>query len=351
MSDTISVCLRVRDEAGASVPHVTVWAATEYEAHHLKDFGPYQSLKADDLWRVAQRYGNLHDLIAEYGDKPLAMLRIRHMSDATGLFLDVIDYQNETGKGNRHRRPDPLRFCYVVLKHGYLPARAQFNVPRGEDEVEATVTLRRDRERMPESQAYLRAYDAIRHELSNTAKNAAMTLSNHQRLEDLKGKLEQTALAAIAAGDRAAAARMYVRLAFTPQLIFSEGRICGFSQARPKPELLERAMEKAWQLDPSNLYLIMRSYHREGAFSGIHGQQERMRARLEMVQSMIETYGERIWPVYYEIRAMCHAELGEFELAGRLYREAEELEPRFMDWKGEVVDMRRRMELRAKREV
>jgi tetratricopeptide (TPR) repeat protein len=302
------------------------------------------------LWRAAQRYGDLHDMIIEYGDKPLTMLKVRHLSDAAGLFADVLDYQSETGKGNRHRRPDPLRFSFVFLKRGFRPGRVEFTVARGQDQVEAALTLRRDRLHLPENISHLRVYDAIRYELSNTTRNSAMTLTNHQRLEDLKNRLEETALMAIAAGDHAAAARMYVRLAFTPQLTFSEGRICGFSQARPGSELTEKARARAFALDPSNLYLVMKRYHREVKLLDRSSREERLQKRLSMVQQMIEEHGEKIWPLYYEIRAMCYADLGEFETASRLYAQGEELEPRFMDWSGEVADMKKRAELRAKRD-
>ena len=298
MSDSIAVNIRLRDEAQAPVAHVTVWSATEYEPHHLRDFGPYQALKVDDLWRAAQRYGGLHDIITEYGDKPLTMLKVRHMSDGSGIFLDVLDYQSETGKGNRHRRPDPLSFGFVFLKHGYLPAKAQFLVAKGQNQVDAVVTLRRERSRPLENQPYMRAYEDIRHQLSYTGKNAAMTMANHNRLEDIRSRLEDTAMQAVAAGDRAAAARMFIRMSFMPQLIFMDGRIQGFSQARPKPEIVDRAMSMAYQLDPSNLYLVMRRYHRDANFLDKKGREERIRARLELVQSMIEAYGEKIWPVY-----------------------------------------------------
>jgi hypothetical protein len=343
MSDSIAVNIRVRDEAQLPVPHVTVWSATEYEAHHLKDFGPYQSLRTEDLWRAAQRYGGLHDIITEYGDKPLTMLKVRHMCDAGGGFADVVDYQNETGKGNRYRRPDPLCFGFVFMKHGYLPGKAQFLLPKGQNEVDAVVTLKRDRNRPLESPAYARAYDEIRYQLSYTGKNAAMTMANHNRLEELRCRLEETALEAIAAGDRPTAARMFIRMSFMPQLIFQDGRIHGFSQARPRPELVERSLQMAYQLDPSNLYLIMRRYNRDANFLDKRGKEERIRARLELVQAMIDAYGEKIWPVYYEIRAVSYAELGEYATAYRLYMEAAEMEPKFADWKGEVADMKKRM--------
>lgn len=343
MNDSISIHVRLRDETQAPIPHVTVWSATEYEPHHLMDFGPYQTLMIEDLWRAAQRYGGLHDIITEYGDKPLTMLRVRHMSDAGGTYVDVLDYQAETGKGNRHRRPDPLSFGFVFLKHGYQPTKLQFLVVKGQNQVEAVVTMRRDRHRPLENQPYMRTYEDIRHQLSYTGKNAAMTLANHNRLEDLRARLEDTAMQAVAAGDRPAAARMFIRMSFMPQLLFIDGRIQGFSQAKPKPEIVDYAMDMAYQLDPSNLFLVMKRYARCANFAGKKTHKERILARLNLVQDMIDAHGEKIWPVYFEIRAMCYAELGEVETACRLYMEAAEMEPKFMDWEAEVADMRKRI--------
>lgn len=76
----------IEDEAGVPIPYVTVWSAVEQPAEHTRAaVWPAAHLSVADLWRVAQRYGALHDIISSFGDKPVPYLGIQPMGNAARL--------------------------------------------------------------------------------------------------------------------------------------------------------------------------------------------------------------------------------------------------------------------------
>lgn len=338
--------IRVEDEAGVPIPYVTVWSAVEQPAEHTRaTVWPAAHLGIADLWRVTQRYGALHDIISSFGDKPVPYLGIPPMGNAEGTMDVQLDYQNETGKGNSFARPDPLTFGYTFLKRGYLPGRVAFTVDRKTNHVEATVKLVRNSSETVESPSYLQAFDRIRYQLSYDQKNKVQTSENERRLVLLRDQLEQAARQAVAAGDRGAAARIYSRMRYLPSLNIMNGQIAGYNQADPTSAQARHALDLAYQLDPENLYVWMHTYGRQAAFPPNASREDRIRVNLPLLEKMIAANGEKIWPLYYSVRASSYASLGDYTTARRLYLEVKKMEPKYDDWDSAIEDLKLKMKI------
>jgi hypothetical protein len=342
-ADTIEVSVRVEDESGQPIPYVTVWSAIEYDRKHVKEDGSLRPLSVDDLWRVTRRYGVLHDIICEVGDKPVAALRVPVMGNADGIFHETLDYEEATGKENHYVRPDPLTFGYTLLKRGYLPGRVGFTVPRSLNRVEAVVTLKRNSDEAFETQAYLQNFARLRYELSDARRNGALTEENQQRVLALPDQMEAAAQQALAAGDKPAAARIYSRMRYMPSPDVVDGRIVGWIEGDASSRQARRAMERAYELDPDSLYVWMQTYLRRRSLLPNPTTEERIAAALYEVDKLIAAKGEAVWPQFFLDQAVGHALLGHFETAYRLYRAAERREPTYMDWNHEIGKLRAEM--------
>lgn len=341
---TIDVAVRVQDESGQPIPYVTVWSAIEYDRKHLKDEGSHRTLSVDDLWRVTLRYGELHDIICEVGDKPVASLRVAILGNGDGVFQETLDYAEATGKENHYARPDPLSFGYTFQKRGYLPGRVAFTVPGNQKRVEATVTLKRKPDEALETQAYLQSFARLRFELSDARRNGSLTEENQRRVLALPDQLEAAAQQALAAGDKPAAARIYSRMRYLPGPDVVDGRIVGWIEADASSRPARQALEKAYELDPDSLYVWMQTYLRRRSLLPNPTTEERIAAALHEVDKLIAAKGEAVWPQYFLDQAVGHALLGHFETAYRLYREAERREPKYMDWAHEIGKLRAEMQ-------
>lgn len=344
MDDTISVMIRVQDESGKPIPFVTVWNAIEYDRQHVSDNGFYQSLQISDLWRVTERYGALHDVIARYGDKPVNTIRIPVLADAEGIFREPLDYQEATGKGNHYARPDSMRFGYTFMKRGYFPGKVDFTLSKNENRVEATVTLKRNPDESLETEPYMQAFARLRYELSDTRKNTSMTPDNQQRMMGLQERMEETAQQALAAGDKQAAARIYSRMRYMPSLNIIDGRIAGWNQGDANSEQAKRALDKAYELDPDNLYVWMQTYLRRMKLPPNPTREQRAAAALQEVEKLIAAKGNAVWPRYFENRAGGYALLGDYTKAYRLYLEAAQREPKYMDWSKAIEKLKKEMQ-------
>lgn len=336
VDDTIDVSVRVQDETGQPIPYVAVWSAIEYDRKHVKDEGNHRALSVDDLWRVTQRYGELHDIICELGDKPVASLAVPVMGNADGVFHDSLDYQGATGRENRYARPAPLTFGYTFMKRGYLPGRIVFALPRSQNRIEATVTLKRKPGEALETQPYLQTFARLRYELSDTRRNAALTEENQRRVLALPDQMEEAAQHALAASDKPAAARIYSRMRYMPSPDVVDGRIVGWIEADAGSRQARRAMEQAYELDPDSLYVWMQTYMRRRSLLPNPTTEERLAAALHEVDKLIAAKGEGVWPQCFADQAASHALLGHYETAYRLYREAARREPKYMDWNEEI---------------
>lgn len=339
-ADTVDVAITIRDEAGKTIPHVTVWSAIEFDKRHVKDDGHYRPLSIDDLWRVTQRYGELHDIIAEPGDKPLAALMVPAMGDADGIFVDIVDYQEATGRDNRYPRPDPLAVGYTFMKRGYLPGRVTFAIRKDQNRVEAAVTLKRNPNEPTETQPYLRDFARLRYELSDRRRNLDLTEENRQRLDALPAQFEQAARQAQAAGDKPAAARIYSRMRYLPVAQVVDGKVVGIIEDDAGNPQARQAMDKAHELDPEGLYVWMQTYTRRIALLPTPTMEERITASLSEIERLIAAKGEAVWPRCYADQAASHALMGRYEKAYRLYRAAARREPKYMDWDAEIGNLK-----------
>lgn len=343
MSDGIRVHIKVVDENGQPIPYVTVWFALRVEKSHQQNIGIYQHIDVDDLWRITQRYGESHDIISRYGDKPLQGLKIRGMGNESGIFQHPLDYAEETGKGNHYPRPDPLTFGYTFMKRGYYPAKADFTIPRSQDQVEATVTLKRNPAELLERQPYLETFARIRFKLSDIRKNKVMTQENRLRLEVLRGELEQAARQAIEAGDKPAAARIYARMRYFPRIIVINGQIAGYDQGDANTPEAKRAFDLAYQLDPDNTYVWSTTFLLRNRLPDTATLEQKRAQGLAEVEKLIAAKGEQAWPVCFSYRARGYALRGEYEKSYRLYKEAERMEPKYTDWSKRIDELKRDM--------
>lgn len=342
-ADTIGVAITIQDEAGKPIPYVAVWSAIEFDRKHVTDEAGHKALTVDDLWRVTLRYSELHDIICEVGDKPVASLRVPAMGDEAGIFREELDYAEVTGRENHFARPDPLSFGYTFIKRGYLPGKVSFTVARNQSSVEAAVTLKRNPSEALETQPYLQTFARLRYELSDARRNADLTEENQRRMLALPDRMEQAAQQALAAGDKPAAARIYSRMRYLPRPDIVDGRITGWIDGDAGSREARRAMERAYELDPDSLYVWMQTYMRRRSLLPNPTTEERIAAALYEVDKLIAAKGDAVWPQYFADQAAGHALLGHFETAYRLYREAERREPKYMDWSTALKPLRTEM--------
>jgi tetratricopeptide (TPR) repeat protein len=337
--DTVDVSIRIQDESGTPIPHVSVWRAVEVDRDRARNLRSHEHLTIDDLWRVTQRHGALHDIICQVGDKPLATIWVTVMGDADGVFREALDHQEANAVEGRQPRPDPLRFGYTFMKRGYLPGRVAFTVPRVRNQVAAVVTLKRNPGEAQEAPAYLQTFDRLRYEISDLRRNAELTEENRQRLVSVQEQMEQAAQQALAASDKAAAARIHARMRYMPSLQVVDGQIAGWDQGDASTRQARRAMERAYELDPGNLYVWMQTYLRRTALLPHPTTEERVTAAIMELERLIAAHGEAVWPQYFADQAVGHALLGHYEKAYRLYLEAAQREPKYMDWQEEIGNL------------
>jgi len=340
----IDVAVRVQDEEGKPISFVTVWGYIEKPIEHTRQTTwPMLHLKAGDLWRISQRYNGLHDIISQVGDNPVPYLLVEKLGTEDGIFSSVLDYQELTGKGNHYARPDNLKFGYTFMKHGYLPGKVDFSVSKFQSSVDAVVTLQRDPATQISTAPYVQTFERVRYELSDLRRNEEMTQENLQRLKGLQARLEQAAQQAIAAGDKPAAARIYSRMRYLPSITVIDGRIAGYSQGDANSEQAKRAMDMAYQLDPDNLYVWMQTYLRRMQLPPNPTREQRAAAALKEVEKLIAARGEAVWPRYYNARAGGTAMLGDYAKAYRLYLDAAQIEPKYMDWDEAIQKLKSEM--------
>jgi tetratricopeptide (TPR) repeat protein len=336
-TDSIIVRIRIEDEVGKPIPHVTVWGFVD-------PYAPAEAglqLRLADLWRFTTRYADSFEFVHHF-NSPVPTLLIPVMGDADGNVDDAIDYEILLGKGQR--RPDVVTFGYTFMKRSYRPERIEFTVRKPQSRVDAKLTLRRDPGAPLEQQPYLDAYDRIRHDLSDRRKNAEMTADNARRLERLRDGLEAAARQAVAHGDKPAAARIYARMQWMPELIVSDGRIGGFKQKNPASTANLAALKQAYELDPNSTYIRMETV-KAGLLSTIPAEDRRGSAleRIGLIEALIAAKGERVWPEVYLVRSLLYAELDMYERAYKSMKEAEQLEPRFIDYAKRIAKLKATM--------
>lgn len=332
MGDKIDVTIKIQDESGKPIPYVTVWQFVMPESEHVSSIAGNPNM--DDLLRVTRRYSDTAEYVVRYGEKPIEEFIIHGMGDENGLAKSTLNYQWYTGEGNDFKRPDPTNFGFTFIKHGYLPEKIEFDVPRGENKVDATIVLKRNPNREIEIAPYVQEYERIRYLLSDTSKDEGLIKSNQIRIAELEKMLETAAQQAIAAGDKKAAARIYIRMRYMPEVVLSD-RVVSYRHVNRKSERSRRVWALAKQLDPDNLFVQMFSVYDgyEDDFNDLTiSKDELYKNKLAEIEKIIQKHGLAIWPQLYVWRADLYLKLNQREKAKLLYNEIMEIEPKYYDW-------------------
>lgn len=347
LDDTVSALIAVQDEAGRPIPYVTVWG---FEDVDPKD-SEYASrmLGAADLWRMTQRYDSLHEIISDcIFAKPLAEIDIFGMGGPDGDVVEDMRYANFVGNGKKSPRPDMWHFGFTFMKRGYWPGKVEFNVAKNETLVKATVTLKRNPAEAIETAAYINTFERVRYHLS-WFKNIAITAENKAIARKFAIDLESAAQQAMAAGDKATAARIYARMRFLPEIILElDGPVhmAGFRITDAESPASKRVMDLALQLDHHNLYVWMETVHQQiNTPPGTPLDKWRL-SYLEQLDNIIAQYGESVWPSVYEARASLLVSMGNYVRAHELYLQAAQLEPKYGDWDRELTKLKTAMKLK-----
>lgn len=343
MSDVIDVEVLVQDENGRPISYVTVWGyvADYTEIHKSKKWA---QLTMDDLWRLTTRYQDSFEFAHTF-NKLVKNLDVPKMGDMEGRFLTRIDYQDRTGPGNKLPRPDNLNFGYSFMKRGFLPAKVEFTLPKNQNRAQATVVLKKDPSQSVKTQPYLQTFERIRYEMSDSRKNAEMTLENAHRLESLRNELDAAAKAAEGAGDKPAAARMYMRMKWWPTIrIGSNGQAIGYAQTGDDNDPRNRQLSlKAHSLDPDSPYVWMFNVDTRAKLEPRMNQADITRAVLTQNLRLVSENGDKVWPETYALIVRGYTTLEEFKNAYEYLEKGKKFEPKYKDWDANLADLKDKM--------
>ena len=342
-SDVIDVDIQIQDEAGQPIPYVTVWGyVADYTEIHQSE--KWAQLTMSDLWRLTTRYQDSFEFAHTF-NTPVRNLDVPKMGDLEGRFLTRIDYQDRTGPGNKLPRPDNLNFGYSFMKRGYLPAKVEFTLPKNQNRAQATVVLKKDPSQPVEAQPYLQTFERIRYEMSDSRKNAEMTLVNAHRLESLRNELDAAAKAAEGAGDKPAAARMYMRMNWWPKIrIGSNGQVIGYAQTGDDNDPRNRQLGlKAHSLDPDSPYVWMFNVDTRAKLGSGMNKADITRAVLTQNLRLVSEKGDKVWPLTYALIVRGYTTLEEFKNAYEYLEKGKKFEPKYKDWDANLADLKDKM--------
>ena len=342
--DAVAVHIAVQDEAGQPIPYVTVWGFIDIDPQipHYAIF----HVGADDLWRMTQRYGPLHEIISDHlAGKPLAELGIFGMGDAAGEVMEAMDFLEIVGHRKNYFRPDPWHFGFSLLKRGYFPGKVEFSVAKNQTSAEATVVLKRNPAEAINSAPYMQSFERVRYQMSRFQFVGPLNESQ-ATTRSFATQLGAAAQQAVAAGDRATAARIYARMRLLPKIVHetngsSESSGLVISDVNSAESM--RAMDMAFQLDPHNLYVWMSTMDRQITVARDAPQEERARGLRDQLDKIIAQYGESAWPTVYDLRALMCVVLGDYARAHDLYLQAAQLEPKYTDWDKKLAALKAEM--------
>jgi hypothetical protein len=346
MVERVAVEVTIQDEAGARVPHVTVWSFHD-PCTNVKERLSL-CLTATDAQRLADRLRDSFEFV-QFGLVPLPMLLVPLAGNANGMFRDNLESESLAVKSSA---TGSIRVGYVFLKRGYLPVAVEFEAKERQARFEATVVLKRDPTQPRSDASYVEAFERLRYELSYTAANAQMTTSNQARLQRIRGELEQVAQQALAAGDKPAAARAYGRLAWMPSLTIIDGRVSGFEQAKFDQDMLNRAVD----LDTANPLLGGFLQLRRAAEFPKRTRVATMNADertayvdfVERFARWAEENRSQAWPRFLLQPYVGFMNLGDWERAYQWIKAAQAAEPKYEDYESRSLkDLKAQMQLRG----
>jgi hypothetical protein len=332
VGDKIDVTINVQDESGKPIPYVTVWQFAMPQSDHVSKIAKFPEM--DDLWRVTTRYKDTSEYMLFFGEMAIHAMYVIEMGDEGGVVETIIDYQYLTGRGNDYKRPEPTNFGFTFLKHGYIPEKIEFNVPRNKSKVEAIVTLKRDPNQAIETAPYIQEYERLRYLLSDSSKDEALTKNNQARIAKLEKALEAAAQQAIAAGDKKAAARMYIRMRYLPDVSLGNG-VVSYAHVNRESERSKRVWNLAKELDPDNLFIQMFSLYdgyRDDFNDLTVSKEDLYQSKLDEIEKVINKHGLSVWPEFYSWRADLYLKLNQPEKSKSLFNEIIDIEPKYDDW-------------------
>lgn len=340
IEDKIDVTIKIQDESGKPIPYVTVWQYVMPDLKHVDSIVAYPDM--NDLWRVATRYKNTAEHVVRYGEQLIYHFHVLEMGNNDGIARTTLNYKELMGKRNNYKRPDPMNFGFTFIKHGYLSGKVEFNLPRSDDKVEATVVLKRDPNQEIETAPYIQEFERLRYLLSDTTKDFELGQNNRPRTVELEKALEAAAQQAIAAGDKKAAARIYIRMRYLPDVVLSD-RVVSYGHVNRESKRSKRVWALAQELDPDNLFIQMFSIY-DGYGDEFHdlttSKEELYQRKLDAIEKVIQKHELAVWPKLYVWRANLYLRLNQPEKARLLYDEIMNIEPKYYDW-GALLEYKR----------
>lgn len=296
-SDKISINLTVVDEQGQKLPYATVWAAVQPIKSPL-------SLSGDDLWRVTTRYQDSFEFVTWF--HPIIRdVIVYPMANDQGLANFEFDYQRL--EGSHAKRPKAMQLSFALMKRGYLPARVDFAVS-SESSLQAKMVLKRNPAISLPQPDYESDFERQRYLLSDPDANENISDGNKNRIETLRQNLEASANKALAQNDKPAAARIYARMQHLPVIRYLDGKPIGYAQDDAYSEVSWAYLEKAYQLDDQNPYIVAEYlFHNASKRFGMGKfdaqkkdvkEQLAFQQMLEDATRLMANHGASIWPKY-----------------------------------------------------
>jgi hypothetical protein len=311
MSDDITVRLQVQDEAGQPVAYASVWRIYE----PISPKSTRVPIPVEKLLDVASRYFDSYEMVHSFW-KPIDGLRVLVMTDERGQTKDNLRFKEDLAMV----RPDRFKLAYVVFRRGYKPAEILFTAGRQDSRLVEQVTLERDGARPTVEPPYMRSYDQLLRELSDTARNEHYR-GGSGRIDEIREKLTRTAEEALHAGDRHTAARIYARMETMPEVVTFNGRPAGFAQVNIESPRSRAAIQRAYEIEPDDVYIRMRRLWTEGADlisktsapEPTQQDKERLAPYVERCEQLIQDHGSAVWPGFRASLVYDHLRLDDID--------------------------------------
>ena len=343
----IDVTISVLNEKGEPLKYVTIWGF-----HNPYDrYNSNMDLDMESLWRTTKRY-QASAVFVRSNNNILPGLKILPMSNKQGYSYESIKYPNL-----RVPRPDNVTIGYTFIKHGYFPAKYQLVGNQDESEYEVEIKLQRDPAvEMGDKKrnTYQEMFDRLRYEISDQRKNEDRTLENYSRLENIRAEFNDAAELAIRFGDMNTAAQIYYNMAMMPEILLLNGDAVGHRGGRPGSKANTEILNKANRLATDLLYIRMEKLSAEGRRYGKYNTlyrkmpadlRKEFNDYLEKYTTLLDSAGDKIWPVYHLLLVSHFERIGLFADAFKQLKKVRDYEPKYFDYDSYLKDMKIKMKL------